>query len=383
MKRGGEMQKSFSKVFLVFLPGLMLVILACNLPGSGADKVGGITQTARVLEQSIQLTQAALVGAEIPGMVKTPSPVSLETSLPELSQTQAVEPSPTLTIEMIHTRTPGQPPAAKGEIVDFNSKPYAESKYTVGGDSYKAIFLERPFDSSMNYRADIDILKTELTADGEYDFITIFLAGKGSASQSLKAFYAVELDTDYDGRGDYLIWAGSPVGADWSASNVAVYRDTNNDVGGSRALFSDAPFTGDGYDTKIYPSEGGGDPDLAFCRLAPNQSSAVQIAFKPQLLDKSNAFMWGVTADDGLKSPGKYDYNDIFTEAEAGSPLKDNPNYPLKGLFNVDNTCRMSYGRLYSSTDPGACGFATPTLPPVTVPTLKIPVITLVVPGLY
>ncbi|NPV77115.1 MAG: hypothetical protein HPY59_12175 [Anaerolineae bacterium] len=368
------MKKGSSAHIGVLLFGLMLLILACNLPGNKAQEES-VNSTEAALENEIQLTQKALSVSQVSTTSDTPPPVLPPSASSQPAVTETATNIPILTVTVVHTLTPMQPPAVKSEILDMDSKPYAESKYTTGGDSYKTIFLERPFDSSMNYRADIDLIKAELSVDDQYYYVTIYLAGKEKVSQSLKAFYAVEIDNDYDGRGDYLIWTAPPASGDWSSTGVEVYTDTNNDVGGVRALFSDAPSSGDGFDAKIFPAEGGADPDMAFSRLAPNQSSAIQIAFKPQLMDKSKSFMWGVIADDGLKSPTKFDYNDQFSEADAGSPLQNNANYPLKKLFNVDNTCRMSYGRLYLSTDPGACGVKTPTPPPI--PTLKVPELTI------
>ncbi len=368
------MKKETSAHAGVWLFGLMLLILACNLPGNKAKKED-FNSTTAALENAVELTQKALSVGQISTTSDTAPPAITSSAPSQLAATETVANTPILTVAVVHTLTPGQPPAVKSEIFDMDTKPYAESKYTTGGDSYKAIFLERPFDSSMNYRADIDLIKAELSVDDHYYYVTIYLAGKEEVSQSLKAFYAVEIDNDYDGRGDYLIWVAPPASGDWSSTGVEVYSDTNNDVGGARALFSDAPSSGDGFDAKVFPAEGGTDPDIAFSRFAPNQSSAIQIAFKPQLMDKSKVFMWGVIADDGLKSPAKFDYNDQFSEADAGSPLQNNSNYPLKKLYNVDNTCRMSYGRLYLSTDPGACGVKTPTPPPI--PTLKVPELTI------
>ena len=40
------------------------------------------------------------------------------------------------------------------------------------------------------------------------------------------------------------------------------------------------------------------------------------------------SFMYGALADAGLKDVPKLDYVDRFTEAEAGSPVKDKQYYP-------------------------------------------------------
>ena len=53
----------------------------------------------------------------------------------------------------------------------------------------------------------------------------------------------------------------------WSTEGVQVFADCNHDTGGLSAELSDAPFDGDGYETKIFDSGIGDDPDLAWIRV--------------------------------------------------------------------------------------------------------------------
>jgi hypothetical protein len=79
--------------------------------------------------------------------------------------------------------------------------------------------------------------------------------------------------------------------------------------------------------------------------------------------------MLGVLADAGLKDPGKLDYVDRFPIVEAGSPVKDNQNYPLKSLFLVDNTCREAFGFEATGYEPQICPVEpTPTKEPKAPP---------------
>ena len=78
--------------------------------------------------------------------------------------------------------------------------------------------------------------------------------------------------------------------------------------------------------------------------------------------------MLGVIADAGLKDPGKLDYVDRFPITEAGSPLRDNKNYPLKSLFLVDNTCRDAFGFEPTHYEPQGC-----PVPPTPTPKPRIP----------
>jgi hypothetical protein len=58
-----------------------------------------------------------------------------------------------------------------------------------------------------------------------------------------------------------------------------------------------------------------------------------------------------------------YDYNDRFTEAEAGSPVYDKQYYPLKALFAVDNTCWEAFGFKANGYEPKLCPRAEPPKP--------------------
>jgi hypothetical protein len=81
---------------------------------------------------------------------------------------------------------------------------------------------------------------------------------------------------------------------------------------------------------------------MAWVRTNAGPDATVQFAFKKSW--SGIVFMLGVIADAGLKDVKKLDYVDRFTEAEAGSPVKDKQYYPLKALFAVDNTCQEAFG---------------------------------------
>jgi len=98
-------------------------------------------------------------------------------------------------------------------------------------------------------------------------------------------------------------------------------------------------------------------------RADAGADAAVQFAFKKSW--SGTVFMLGVIADAGQKDPGRLDYVDRFTIIEAGSPVKENSNYPLKELFLVDNTCREAFGYVSNHLEPQSCPLApTPTKPP-------------------
>ena len=215
---------------------------------------------------------------------------------------------------------------------------------------------ERPFTStSMDYLPDLDILGARLMRDTTWVYINISLEGQNSAG-GLLGDYGAELDLNLDGRGDMLLMAKKP-GSAWSTDGVRAWTDPNNDVGGARPILSDPPSNTDGYETIVFDSGVGSDPDAAWARISPTDPNSVQIAFKNTLIKNAATFMWGAWAmDDSMLHPEWFDYNDHFTLAQAGSPLiEDTQNYPLKALAEVDNTCRWVVGFTPSGNEPGIC----------------------------
>jgi hypothetical protein len=222
------------------------------------------------------------------------------------------------------------------------------------GDSYDINLFERPFMQDMSYVADLDITSYNLSMDEKFYYVSIALVG-ANPNNTLGIQYGVELDLDADGFGDYIIIARPPFDVEWSTDNVQVVWDTDHDTGGLSAERSDAPLPGDGYDTVIFDGGRGpdDDPDLAWVRVNAGVNATVQFAFKRELSE--NRFMYGVIADAGLKEIADLDYVDRITEADAGSPIRGDADYPLKALFGVDNTCREVQGFEGTGEEPQRC----------------------------
>jgi hypothetical protein len=220
------------------------------------------------------------------------------------------------------------------------------------------------------YFHQLDINKAQLTSDGKWTYITIQLAGQG-ADGKMSGMYGVEFDLNVDGRGEVLVVATDP-GASWSTDGTGAWTDPNHDVGGQHPIRSDAPITGDGYETRVFNQGVGADPDLAWARLSPADPKSVQIAIKPALINDDGSYTWGAWAMDATTfNPAWFDYNDHFTQADAGSPLVELTQfYPLKDFAKVDNTCRWAVGFTPVGTEPGICPVpATPTPVPSVTPT--------------
>lgn len=243
-------------------------------------------------------------------------------------------------------------------LEDSDSSLRADENRVLSGDNFLNNLYERPFTAyEMEYQPDLDIYTVDFAYDDSYYYFTINLNGKNVDEWLLTGRYGIEFDRTLTGRGDLLVLVENPR-KEWSLNNVLVFVDVNADVGGPTPIIADEGFKGDGYDLKI---------DLtgklaAFARLSPDNDQAVQIAVSQELLEYPDEFLWGAWAGKELIRPVLFDHNDAFGQSEAGSPYSDDEDYPIKALFNIDNTCRLPYGfSRMSSGIPGMCITSAPT----------------------
>ena len=76
-----------------------------------------------------------------------------------------------------------------------------------------------------------------------------------------------------------------PASTDWSTDGVQVWQDTNHDVGGAAVIVADEhPEPGDGYETSVFDSGKGNDPDSAWARISPTDPNTIQLAVKRSVL---------------------------------------------------------------------------------------------------
>lgn len=322
-----------TKNFVAIVSILVLLLSSCSLPGGPAAP----TATATV--------------AVTPSLTATLEPM--------LTPTMTVSPTatlilPTPTVYVPHLYVPSTSVKYGGLILDAVSVDTASEHRAPYGDSFQINRFERPFTQDMTYIPDVDIVSFNLIWDEKFYYASIELVGK-DPNNPIGINYAVEIDLDGDGFGDYVIMAYPPYSSEWSTSNVIIAQDSNHDTGGLSAEKSDAPLPGDGYDEIIFDGSIGlgNDPDLAWVRINAGQYATVQFAFKRELAE--NRFMLGVIADAGLKDIEQLDYVDRFTKEQAGSPVGGDPFYPLKALFAIDNVCRSAYGFPGTGEEPQRC----------------------------
>jgi len=258
---------------------------------------------------------------------------------------------------------PGEVPEANRTLADTDASIKGEEGRVLSGDNFLNNLYERPFTAiEMVYQPDLDIYEVDFSYDEDYFYFTIRLNGPSTEGQRLTGMYGIEFDLDLDGRGDLIVLSEKP-SPQWTPKNVRSFLDTNEDVGGPTPMISDEGFKGNGYDQRTEINV----DNLAFARLALDEPHAVQLAVSYALLNYPDTFLWGAWVDKGRMEIREFDYNDTMGPSEAGSPFIDSEDYPIKALFNFDNTCRLPYGfEQMGSYYPGMCITMAPTEEPDT-----------------
>jgi hypothetical protein len=333
------------------------------------------SNTATPDTASLQLAQTMVSLAETQTAL-APAPVVATTAAPTANTTPMTPPTNTVGA-VVHVIMPGNMQTTESTIDDV----------LYSNDNYNANLYERPYtEVNMVYRPDLDLQKVYMSTDNTFFYFALPVKDVDPNTKTVHGNYGVELDVDRDGRGDFLLWVYQTPGGAWDIAGVSLFTDLNNDVGGARPLLSDAPNKGDGYETEVWPGKPMTDPDGAWARIDPSSPLIVQIAVKRSLVGSPSSFMWSAWADDQLKAPYLFDYNDALTPVEAGSPLKTSTYYPLAKLAQIDNTCRGAWGFTPTGNEPGYCKPAVVPAPtkapvkPTTAVITKTPVVVTIGP---
>jgi len=295
----------------------------------------------------------------IPPMLETKA--TARASAIALVTTEIAPPSKITVVPFVHTTIPFAGTSDRATAHDNeNSLYYATKKVKTGDEFYKNRF-ERPFTSvDMAYLPDLDIVNFSITSDENFFYVKISVVGLDAVTQSLTGSYGVEIDGNADGRAEILFVTRPPYKTEFSADNVAGYLDINSDVGGNKINRPDT-FGDDGFeavifdlDLGVYPED---DPDLVWVRqTTDNGLPAVEIAFEKWIFkDGNETFMWSVLSSDISIDPTTLYYHDHFTAEDAGAANSDDPNYPIKDLAAVDNTCRVPLSFQATGSEPLGC----------------------------
>lgn len=321
-------------VYLMFLLSLFL-LPGCNLPIEKATSTPMPLNTASIAE------------------VSQSTPTDPPTEIPP-------EPTATTKPEIVHKDLPGAPIGKMMQTVyDQIDEKTAPNKQAFGGDNFRAGKYERPFDQSMNYLPLADLVSVQLSREDPLWIYILFKVAKPfTVDPNANTNFMIEIDTDLDNRGNYLIVSEMPESTEWSTDTVRVLSNPDLNVGGVTVVAPDKNLSeGRGYYTEIFNRGEGDDSDLAWSRLSKTDPSIAQIAFKNTLTGgEKGKFIWLPWTDAGMHDWSVFEFNDHFSYAQAGYPIKDDlENYPLKSLWGIDNTCRIPSGFTPTGVMPGLC----------------------------
>jgi len=302
----------------------------------------------------------------------------LACSFPSATETPATTPPATIIVENIVTEGPPTDTSIQHQVIpvslpefrsshagDYDSSITAQEKKSAGGDRFTFERFERPFNANTMdvYFANLDIVDTFVYQDDTWIYGTIQVKDRTTANSSPYRF-AMQLDTNLDGKGDWLVIASNPSSTDWTTDGVQVFQDTNSDVGDLTAMLTDDNAIGDGFETMIFDNGKGDDPDSAWIRISSQDSNTVEIAVKRSVVGNPTQYLVDMWAGHATLDPALFDYSDHFTHEQAGAADPGLPNfYPIKSVYELDNSCRMAVGFQPTGSEPGLCQVLVPVVP--------------------
>ena len=296
-----------------------------------------------------------VAACSLPGTSSSSDVVATEEAATEVAS--ITESAPPTDPAIQHTTIPiGLPEKQSGEAGDFNSVNVIANKSVIGGDRFTFGRFERPFNANTMdvYFPELDIVYTQAYQDDTWIYGRIFFNDISANNPS--AQYAVEIDTDLNGKSEWLIIANKPSSTEWTVENVRVYQDANNDVGGEMPMLTDkSPVSGDGFETLVFDQGKGNNSDTAWVRISPEDSKLIEFAINRAALNNPTKYLINFWAGNNL-DPAKFDINDLYTHEQAGAA--DNGLeyfYPIKEVAEIDNSCRMAIGFQATGNEPGIC----------------------------
>jgi len=151
-------------------------------------------------------------------------------------------------------KKPGDIPTVNTQTVhDQTNEKTAKDNTAFGGDVFGLGWLERPFDQKMGYMPFIDISKILMNRqDSNWVYVQISTVNSIEEGAASKPLFGLELDTDLDNRGEFLLTATAPRSTEWSTDGVMVLSNSDNMVGGIKPVLPDTNLSeGKGYDKNL------------------------------------------------------------------------------------------------------------------------------------
>ncbi len=323
-------------------------------------------QSKQASRYALILLIAILSACNLPGSA-TEIPVTLPPTEPIAVAETATDAPPPTEPPIQHTTIPVSLPENRSSHAgDYDSSVTANLKKSNGGDRFTFEQFERPFnaDTMDVYYPNLDIIDTFVYQDDTWLYGTIQVVDRSAASVSPYRF-AMQLDTEADGKGEFLVIATNPASTDWTVEGVQVFQDANSDVGDLTAMFTDEDATtGDGFEKLIFDQGKGDDPDVTWVRVSPQNENIVELAIKRSVLDNTFIYMVNMWTGHGNLDPATFDFSDHFTHEQAGAADPAYPVfYPIKSVHEIDNSCRMAVGFQPTGSEPGLCAVLAPVAP--------------------
>lgn len=316
------MRKEFATLFTTFFMASLL-ITSCSSPSKTSTPIEDIP--------TVIVTEPIAEPQE-------PEGVNQETETPEIptEEVTIIEETSTEANIIEHQDIPGEPTYSQSLPSDCNTGFNVENgTFSIKApcDNWAINLLERPVsaDQSKFYHY-LDILNAKAGQSDEWLFFRIDLFGAGFPDDGTDFTYYFELDTNQDGRGNYLLAVTDLdlYATEWSVTGLQVYKDQNGDVGSAIAIRPDNNATGNGYDTLLFDQGLGDDPDLAWVRHNPSHYNQIEFAVKKSLVGSQTNLMWWAGAMLGSFAPQSFDLVDSFTQDT---------------LYSIDTTCGWVLGR--------------------------------------
>jgi len=316
------MKKVTSLVFFLFII-VPFVLSGCNLP----FKIVPNTPATSV-PTALPPTEPPVAATEPMTAVTTAAPAETEPPAAVTSAPQAT----TAPAQITHTSVPTDSYYVAAQVaVDCNTgaRLAAGSTQVVvsGCDYWNREFLERPADGpDGNYIPALDILWSQTGKSTPWIFLRIKVTSLVDEPAGYQAGF--ELDDNLDSRGDFLLLASEPKSTQWSTDGVQVWQDSNGDVGGSKPFAFDQNQS-NGYDTQLFDSGVGQDPDLAWVRISPKDPTIIEFALKATVLPNPHVFGWWAWTGIGKLNPAGFEVVDRSQDDQT---------------WDVDNSCSWIFG---------------------------------------
>lgn len=285
------------KVRLINLMGVIL-LLCPALQACGSTPVPPTTSLLQPTD--IQPALAVTLATSVPTQPSLPTPTSTPT--PEPTQIQ-------------HMTKPGEPSyyAAQDNIDCVLGNTTGSNLSIVippACDNPALSFIERPVTADTKaYLPYLDIGQTHFGGNIDWLFARMDVYDTVAPIGAGDVYYFFKLDLDYDGRNGNVILISVknlPLEAvNWTVNGVQAWRYL------------------DGTLSTVFDQGVGADPDMVWARRSPK---AIELAFKPAILNGPSRFAWWAWAYQGTLTP---------PDISLSNSVPD--------LYQIDNTCAWGF----------------------------------------